>query len=284
MKETAFNILGFEVHISTNCEKLGGRLRDITVKAKQDFPHAGNLSCRTIRRDGVYYVEHDGEILLDPDGNEFFSSPDIDRIIIYLRELIHHHITSRLPGILKIHAGCAAFGDIRFMLVGAKGAGKTTLLCKLLFRGATVFCDEFVLLKSSRATPFPRRFHLKAGILELVPELADVWQNLVMCRPPGVEHFHFFDPTDAGFDWSISEGGLDAIFFLEPVHSGPSSLSEVPKWEMAKRVMLQVHNFPRNPSAGIRELLGTINTTDCYNLRLGDLGRAVKIIRDKLTH
>ncbi|MFC1489399.1 hypothetical protein ACFL6B_06095 [Thermodesulfobacteriota bacterium] len=196
--------------------------------------------------------------------------------------MINYYVRAKLPELLTIHSGCATINNKRFILVGDKGVGKTTLLCKLLFSGEMVHSDEYVILDDSQIIPFPRKFLIKEGTLKFIPELFNICKNL-RSYPSSFNGFYFFfDPTDGGYNWEITSKRMDAIFHLEPNHGEETRVESIPKWQMVEKVMLQIDNFSSEPGLQIKNLSRVVNECECFNLYLGDLDQAVKIIKEKL--
>jgi len=168
------------------------------------------------------------------------------------------------------------------LLAGDKGAGKTTLITRLLFEDAAIYGDETVLLRGENAIPFPRKFHLKDGIVSLIPQLAPICKNLTSYPAYYGGRFRFFDPTDAGFGWQITEGKVDTLFYLEPRHHKKTEVERCPEWLMVQKLMLQSSDFAANPEAQIGQLCHVVAMSDNFIIHLGDLDRAVMLLQDLL--
>ena len=270
MIERTFHMFGFEIRVVTDCSDLGGRLDDIAVNAEQESLYSGTISFQVLRDGDNHRIRTGSQQVVIP--------RRVERSLPYLHEWINHCVLGRMPALVKIHAGCAGFNGKRIIFVGAKGSGKTTLLCKLLYHGFDVHGDEFVLLLDGLTVPFPRKFHLKEGTPACVPELAPVWERLSTYPSYFGGRFCFFDPSDAGFPWTIKKGKGDIICHLEPNHHGQTRLEPCPKYLMVQKVMLQIDNFSLDPRLQIKELCNIIAKTDCYTLHIGDLENAAALI------
>jgi hypothetical protein len=271
---TEFAVLGVHVQISTDCAELGHRLQDIKVKADEACPVSATLAIEVPKREGQYAVLERGEAVV--------SSPDAEWVTLYLHELINFRIAWHFRDLIKIHAASASLNGKRFLLAGDKGAGKTTLIARLLFEGAAVYGDETVLLQERDMMPFPRKFHLKEGTLPLVPQLAPICENLTSYPAYYGGRFYFFDPRDAGFNWQITEGKAQALFYLEPCHKKKTEIESCPGWLMAQKIMLQASDFAANPEDQIGELCRVIDRSDNFIIHLGELDSAVTLIKDVL--
>jgi len=183
---------------------------------------------------------------------------------------------------VKIHAACGSVDGRRFLLVGEKGAGKTTLITRLLFDGIAAHGDEKILVRGAKVIPTPRKFHLKAGTIPLVPELDSICKSLTSYPGYGVRTY-YFAPSDAGFEWKIRWGPIDAIFYLLPRHGGETRLEVCPKWQMAQNLMLRSSDFDANPEGQMTDLCSLINRSNNFVIHIGELNGAVKAIREILT-
>ena len=64
----------------------------------------------------------------------------------------------------------------------------------LLAAGHEVHGDENVLLRGGVTLPVPRKFHLREGTLDLVPELATVRESVSSREHPVIGPFRFCGP------------------------------------------------------------------------------------------
>lgn len=272
--KTEFTILGIKIQIITNSNELDHRVQDIKVHAKDSFPVSGALTIEVLQKEGEYVILEQGE--------ELVSSTDAEWVTLYLHELINFRVSWHMRELIKIHAASGSLGGKRFLLAGDKGAGKTTLVTRLLFEDASIYGDETILLRGSDAIPFPRKFHLKEGTPSLVPQIALIYDKLTSYPAYYGGRFCFFDPTDAGFDWQITTGKLDAIFYLEPRHQERTEIEECPKWLLAQKLMLQASDFAANPESQIAQLCHVVEMTDNFIIHFGDLDRAVLLLKELL--
>jgi hypothetical protein len=271
----AFSALGLKIHISTDCKRLERRLEDITITADQDPPVTETLAIEVKKKEGVYKVLEEGKRLV--------SSRDAEWITLYLHELINFRVGWHVRDLIKIHAASGSFRERRFLLAGDRGAGKTTLATRMLFEGATVYGDETVLLEEGEIMPFPRKFHLKEGTLPLIPQLIPMGRKLRSYPAYYGGRFFFFDPTDAGFEWPVSKGKLDAVFYLEPHHGKTSEIETCPRWLMSQKILLQASDFAANPEYQISQLCRLVDASESFTIHIGDLNTAVRLIGNALS-
>jgi hypothetical protein len=270
----AFSVLGLGIHLSADCKRLERRLEEITVKADQDYPVAETLTIEVQKKEGGYRVLEAGKRPV--------SSTDPESIILYIHELINFRVSWRFRDCIKIHAASGSFRERRFLLAGDRGAGKTTLATRMLFEGATVYGDETVLIEEREIMPFPRKFHLKEGTLPLIPQLIPICQKMTSYPAYYGGRFYFFDPTDAGFEWRVSKGKLDAVFYLEPRHGGPTEIEVCPKWLMAEKIISQTSDFAGNPEDQIEQLCRVVAESDTFMVTVGNLNEAVGLLQSVL--
>ena len=271
---TQFTVLDTTVRIATNSKAIDCRLQDIRVKAQDPIVASRTLTIEVLKKEGAYVVIEEGEVLV--------SSPDAERITLYLHELINYRISGYMSDLIKVHAASGSLKGKRFLLIGDKGAGKTTLITRLLFEDTAVYGDETVLLQGEAVLPFPRKFHLKEGTLSLVPQLVPICENLMRYPAYYGGRFCFFDPTDAGCDWRITKGQVDALFYLEPRHTERTDIERCPDWLMVQKLLLQASDFASNPEAHIGQLCHLVDASENFICYLGELDRAVLLLKDLL--
>lgn len=124
-----------------------------------------------------------------------------------------------LSGWVRLHAGCVDLPEGRVLLVGTSGAGKSSSTVRLGLAGATVCSDESTLIRGGMSIGVPRRFHIKPGAEEHIPELAEVLR-----RTPTTwgEVARALDPTELGIRWRVTPARLALVCCLESVADAPS--------------------------------------------------------------
>jgi hypothetical protein len=274
MIECAFSVLQVRVRITTDCVELRDHLEAIRVKMEPDRPSLRLLHLQVQKEGGQFVVREGTEIRM--------TCPDPEWTTVFLHQWINRCICDDMEG-LMIHGGSGTFRGKRFILCGPKGAGKTTLLCRLIFDGVQVHSDETVFLTDGEAVPFPGKFHLKEGSIPLVPELGPVGLRL---KPysvlSGDGRFFFFDPSDAGFEWTAPRAKVDAFFYLEPQHSGEAGVGRCPKFIMVGKILGQTLNLAGDPRHQIRQLCRTVDGGLCLDLTINDPTQGARMIRDVL--
>lgn len=251
------------------------RLDFIIHEAEQDLPPLKEASYEFDVRDDMYEIRREGELC--------FSSDDLPDAIFNIQWLIHKEALKDVAESIRIHAGCGEWDGRRFIVVGDKGVGKTTLMLHLLFNGFRIIGDELVLVRDGKATPFPRRFHIKEGSKGLIPLMSEMFDSLPFNMTSYGQKMYSFTPLDAGYGWKIDEGEVRAIFYLVPNHGGESRIEACPKFMMVHRVMSMSFLSETADHMKINQLCSMIDRADCYVLQVGDLEGAVSALQEKMS-
>jgi hypothetical protein len=269
-----FQLLACEVSIATPCREIADKLDYVAVRAEQQYPLSGRVAFRIERDDEAY--------LLWENDNVWLRDGSADRIFIELFRRMHTVVYGQMAGSPRLHAGSGAYQGQLFLAAGPKGVGKSTLMTRLLFEGFTIFGDEMVLGLGDEVIALPRRFHIKAPALDLLPEVAALADRLPFVMGDGGYRIMAFDPTDAGLPWAIRPGRPDAIFFLQPNHLGATTVEPCAKVAMIQSLMTQSTLDGDDGSAWIRALGTLVRGAECYTLHVGDLSSAARVMQDTL--
>ncbi|HVC21739.1 MAG TPA: hypothetical protein VNE16_16825 [Vicinamibacterales bacterium] len=269
-----FQVLGCEVSIATACPEIAGRLDYVVVSAVQQYPVSRRVAYQVDREDDGYLVRENG--------NVWYRDGSADRVLIELFRRMHAIVYGQMHGRLRLHAGCGSYQGKLFLTAGPKGVGKSTLMARLVFEGFSVSGDEMVFGLGREVIALPRRFHLKAPALDLLPQVAAVADRLPFVMGEGGQKIVAFDPTDAGLPWAIGPGGPVAIFFLQPNHGGTTTVQACPKLAMIQRLMSQSLFDGREAGAWIQALGTLVRAADCYTLHMGDLSMAARLMQTTL--
>jgi len=175
-----------------------------------------------------------------------------------------------------IHGGCGRHEGRRFLVVGAKFSGKSTTMTRLLFEGVEAQGDEMAILSNGAVTAFPRRFHLREPSLAYLPELDP--GKLPCLIGEHDRRLFAFDPAEAGFDWRIDTGRVEAIFFLEQNHGGQTRLVPCPKVEMVQHVVSQSILPAHARGRWIAEVAAVVDQARTYVLYNGEPSESAAMI------
>ena len=233
----------------------------------------------------MYEIEPEGEgyRIIEDGVRPGYSVPGLMDMINKLLALVHSKALSHFGGTLRIHAGYGEREGRRFIVVGDKGTGKSTLMVRLLLSGFRVTGDELVIVKGGEALPFPRRFHIKQGSVPLLPEMAALFETLPWNDTTYGHKMFSFSPMDAGREWKVDAGKIDAVFHLEPNHGKKTYIEECPKYKMVERVMPMTYLSETEDHRKIPAVCRIVDEADCYVLGIGDLGGAVDALHQKMT-
>ena len=265
-----FQVLACEISIATTCPDIAEKLDYVAVGATQQYPVSRQIAYRVERTDDQYLVWEDEDV--------WFRDGSADRVLIELFRRMYAVVYAEMRGCPRLHAGCGGYQGRLFLAAGPKGVGKSTLMSRLLFEGFTVFGDEIVLGLGREVIALPRRFHLKAPGLDLLPQVAALAARLPFVMGDGGHKIIAFDPTDAGFPWAIRPGKPEAIFFLQPNHGGPTTVEPCPKVTMIQSLMTQSALDGDDGGAWIRSLGTLVSGAECYNLRVGNLSTSALVM------
>lgn len=203
-----------------------------------------------------------------------------------LLALFHEQAFRDINDTIRVHAACADYNGSRFVVIGDKGAGKTTLMLKLLLArdGFQVHGDEMVLINNNGAMPFPRRFHVKGGYSRLFKGLRSAIETSPRLLVAPSRWLYAFSPAEAGFSWDIDDKPIKAIYYLTPNHEGKTSVKQCSGLQMCQNILPLSYLSKSNEHLKIPQLCRLINNVASYHLHIGDLDRAVAIIRDHVAH
>jgi len=234
--------------------------------------------------------EYDMEIRRSTDGfriiddKEVYETTSAPWDFIYtLMGRIHSRAFDDLPRYVRMHAGCAEYQGKRGLVAGDKGAGKTTLMTYLLLAGFRVDGDELVLFDENKSVPFPRRFHIKAPSLDLVPQIRPVLNNRLYLESDVGVKIYSFAPSDAGFDWLIEKKEVRLLFYLQPDHNGKTRIEKYPKYLMAQKLMPLTFFSEKDDHQKIKKLCDIVDNSLCFQLKIGNLDHAVTVIRETVS-
>ncbi len=255
------------VCIETDSRDVYEQLRYLDHDAVQSVPAITKLDLGAWREDHSFQLVRQGRLI----GR--VSQPE-DVLDHFYAIAYRDAFAAMAAGTLLLHGVTVARRGRRALLVGQPHAGKSTLAARLLIDGFEVSGDEYAVLADERLAAFPRRFHLKAGSLALLPQLTRIVPSLP-----------FFDtssgrivalgPTDLGRPWVLDPGPVDAIVVLEANHGGPSTLSGLPQHELVRLLMMQTFTPDPAPRGWITSLSQLVGSATCSRMAVGDLDTAV---------
>jgi hypothetical protein len=97
-------------------------------------------------------------------------------------------------------------------------------------------------------------------------------------------HVLAMDPAQLGFEWRITTGSVDLLFFLASRHEGPTRVTPCSTQLMAQRVMAQSAPPSRGAGARVRDIGALVRGAAAYEIALGDLDSAVSSMRECISN
>jgi hypothetical protein len=153
-------------------------------------------------------------------------------------------------------------------------------MTRLAFDRAAVQGDEMVIVRDHSVIAYPRRFGLRRGTLDLIPEASRLAPGRVREPSPHDYQVVSFDPAEQGLDWRIREAPVDDIVLLVRHDNPMSSISPCDRHEMARHVMANSHGPTGDPRQWIRDACAILAGARCSILTMGDLGSGVAMLRE----
>ncbi len=184
--------------------------------------------------------------------------------------------------VIMFHGVTIAAGDERLLFIAPSGSGKSTLAAHLALKGVDVLGDEYAVLVDGELTALPRRFHLKPGSMEHLPQLKAVLDASPLIDDGLGGWARSFDPADIGRPRHIAGGHLRAVVEIEPNHGGATDLDAVPQIDMALRMTTQTFAPDGRPGAWLERMCRALRGATTHRLRLGDVDAAFVALRPLL--
>ena len=231
-------LLWHEVVIESPSHEVLDALAYMTQQAAHTFAPKRAMS---------YVVESTGSAFsVFEEGDSLSVEADASGVLDAVYRRVHQRAfeLASLLGWVRVHAALVTLAGGRVLAVGPSGVGKTTLASRLLFDGAQVHGDESVVLRNGRALAVARPFHVKPGIDDHVPELRPLWSSLPCLE--GDPPIRAFDPSVAGFSWTIDDGPVDHVVLLERGDGRGAALEPLGATAAMPSLVEEVFRNPRN--------------------------------------
>ena len=272
MSERVLQLLATEVCIATDDPAIAAALDYIVPGAEQDVPLRTRVEYAVRRRRDGFAIERDGACCAVVGQRQ--------AVLGELFERIHAATLEPFADAVRVHAASGSCGGRAFLAVGPKGAGKTSLALRLLFDGCLVFGDELVLLRGERAIAFPRKFYVKPGTVDLIPELAGLSGRLPAVRDARGSPILAFEPGDAGLPWRIETVRPKVVVVIEPAFPHESRIDELPRYRAVERILSQAALPEHRKGEAIHEVCEVVESCQTLVLRLGPLDAAAAALRN----
>jgi hypothetical protein len=262
--------LACEFEIRSNSADFMARLDYIAQRAQQIFPLEEHCTIDVMWTGEEYRIsDASGEADLE------LSAPFALEV---LYDRMHRRALGRLPDHIRIHAASGLLPNGVFLIVGPKRAGKTTLALRLIAEAYDMTGDELVLLRDGQAVAFPRKFYVREGSLDLLPNVNALRTSAPFVANPVEGRLIAVDPTRFGRPWRISAAPIAAILFIEPNHGARTTIVPCGKVDMVRRVVAECSPPASGRPGWMADLCRAVDRAETVTIRLGELDSAVVAI------
>jgi hypothetical protein len=209
-------------------------------------------------------------------GAPFPSQPGTARYLVERSQtLLNQRLAEEMPACPLIHAGSLLVDGRRFVLVAAKEVGKTTLLLHCLNQGMSVEGDEHVVVGEGGVIARPRTMRVRAGSLDLVPEL----KSAILASPHVSDWYDnpvfSFAPQTETVAWRIGPGPADFLVFLAPNHGGLTSVKRLDEATAFARLLENIYLPESGKGPALARLHQFTRGVGRWLLTIGCLERAL---------
>lgn len=181
---------------------------------------------------------------------------------------------------LLLHAGAVGCAGRGLVLPAASGCGKTVLVAALLRAGFVYLSDEVAALDlaSGRLWPFAKSLCIKRGgrqaLLSRYPELGTMLPH----RHSEGELIWYLRPPEG----ALPAAPLPVRHLILPRYApgAPTALVPIARSQALATILQQSFNLGAHGAGGVGRMVELLRGAQCYALTLGDLDRAVDLVRE----
>ena len=246
---------------------------------RSDAAGACDVAVRLRRARGLRrWVRAQVELLID--GSREMEPFPADTPLPLLEWGMNYALATRLNCHLLLHAGVVERNGRAVVLPAMPGAGKSTLTAALALGGFRLLSDEFGVVRFGDAhlLPLLRPVALKNESIDAIarlspdavigPRFPKTHKGTVAHLAPAVEHVHARHTPAAPA----------LIVFPRFVAAGGVEIQPLPRARAFARLAVNSFNYEIVGPDGFDALGRLVAASDCYELRYGDLTRAVQHI------
>lgn len=232
------------------------------------------------RRSVTNPLRHIAEI--DADGWAPFPPTRSELSLPLLEWGMNWCIATRAHDFLLLHAGVAVRNEIAVVLPAEPGSGKSTLSAGLMFRGWTLYSDEFGLidLRDASVRSIPRPIPLKNRSIELLrsfDQRAELGPEFMTERKGLVCHLR---PTPESAATDNAAAPVRLLIFPRYVEASATKLTSEAKGIALIDLCANSFNFRMLGQRGFETAAKAVDGADCYRLTYSDLEEAVATITE----
>lgn len=199
-----------------------------------------------------------------------------------LQNLIWHvnsEAVAQTEDFLLLHAAAASWQGQGVLLPAPEDSGKSTLVAALTRAGFTYLTDEAALIDpaTSLLHPYPRALWMDSRSLHVLDRAT--WSTPPPPLDPSSDQHHVLPeeirPEAVG-------GPCPVRFVILPSYREgvDTTIESVSRGAALVHMGNNAFNFGRFGSRGFRVLAGIVEEAECFQLRMGDLWTAVRLVLD----
>ena len=231
-------------------------------------------SARGLRR----HYRPQAELWLD--GERLFEPYPRDTLLPLLEWGLNFALAKRMHNYLLLHSGVAELHGRAVVLAAMPGSGKSTLTAALSRRGFRLLSDEFgvVQLTNGSLLPLLRPVALKNESIEVIARFAPevvIGPRFPKTRKGTVAHMGL-DASTVDRRHLSAKPGL--VIFPRYDASVAFEVNSVPRARAFARLAVNSFNYEILGRDSFEALGRVIRSSECYEMRYSDLGRAIDAI------
>jgi len=224
------------------------------------------------------------QVELRCDGVREFEPFPLDTPLPLLEWGTNYGLASRLFCYLLLHAGVVERGGRAIVMPAMPGSGKSTLTAALSLRGFRLLSDEFgvVRLEDAALLPMLRPLALKNESIDVIARFAPeavIGPRFPKTHKGTVAHLA---PLTSHVDSRHLPSAPGLVVFPRFVAEAGVSLEPVPKGHAFARMAVNSFNYDALGPESFDALGQLVQQSSCWQLRYGDLPRAVESLGELL--